>query len=79
MEPGYIIIALVGIVVGIVFCIAISRMLINKDITGTVYIVKDDVTGEPYPYLESNILLEDLALMNKATFRIKTVRQNSHK
>lgn len=79
MEPGYIIAALIGIVVGIELGIVIGRIRNDRGITGTVYVVKDDMTGEAYPYLESNVLIEDLALMRHATFYIKTVRQNSHK
>ena len=79
MELGYIIAALIGLIVGGALGVWIRTVFASKGVSGTVFIVSDTDTGALYPYLESNISIEELANNNQATFYIRTAGKNSHK
>lgn len=78
MEAGFMVITFVA--VGIAFALGylLGRSGVNRGVQGTVYIVTDEYAAKSYPYLESNVLMEELASMSQAVFNIKTIRQDSH-
>lgn len=78
MEAGFMVITFVA--VGIAFALGylLGKSFVNRGAQGTVYIVMDEHAAKSYPYLESNILMEELASMSQAVFNIKTIRQDSH-
>jgi hypothetical protein len=85
MEAGFM--TIVFVAVGIAFTLGLilgcaARHKSEQDAQctqGTIYIARDESIGKAYPFLESNIPMDKLATMRKATFDVKTIGQNSHK
>lgn len=78
MEAGFMVIAFVAVGIAFVMGYLLGRVTKRKGVQGTIYIARDEPTGRAYPYLESNISVDELASMHRATFDIETISQTSH-
>lgn len=81
MEAGFMVIAFIAVSIAFALGYLLGKAgKAGKQIgaKGTIYVITNEHDGRQYPYLESNVPMEDLASIPKATFNIKAIRQNSH-
>lgn len=78
MEAGFMVIAFIAVAIAFVLGYLLGKAGKQSGAKGTIYIITNEHDGRQYPYLESNVPMEDLASMSKAIFNIKPIHQNSH-
>ena len=78
MEAGFMVIAFIAVSIAFVLGYLLGKASKNRGVQGTVHIVMDEHSKKAYPYLESNVLMEELASMSQAVFNIRTISQDSH-
>lgn len=78
MEAGFMVMTFVAVGIAFVMGYLLGRATKRKGVQGTIYIARYESTGKAYPYLESNISVDELASMHQAIFDIETISQTSH-
>ena len=78
MEAGFMVIAFVAVAIAFILGCLLGKAGKQSGAKGTIYIITNEHDRKAYPYLESNVSMEELASMSQAIFDIRTIRQNSH-
>ena len=80
METGYIILTIVGLVMGVLIGLLInkSKWKPNKS-QGTIYAYYGDAGEGPSLLLEYSVPIDDIASRKHVAFDVKVIRQDSRK
>jgi hypothetical protein len=78
MEAGFMVLMFAAVVIAFTLGYLLGKASGYGGVQGTVHILMDERDKKAYPYLESNIPMEELATMNQAVFNIRTTHQDSH-
>ena len=79
MEAGFIILAIVACVIGVLIGIGIERVRVrNTQTQGTIYAYYDDSNTDPMLGLEYNVSISDITSRKRVLFDVVNIGKNSH-
>lgn len=79
METGYIILAIITAVIGVLFGMRVERSKSNSSETqGTIYAYYGDSDSNPSLLLEYNVPISDIASRKRVLFNVVVIDKNSH-
>jgi hypothetical protein len=79
MEAGFIILAIVTCIIGVLIGVRVERIRTrNTQTQGTIYAYYDDSDSDPLLGLEYNVSISDIAARKRVLFDVVVIDKNSH-